>query len=190
LGGEEDMTEAKLSKTPEKMVMIPEQDLADLRAFLGKTSLDNLQGIMSSLGEKKPSHTVLDTLVSIVLASTFDPKKNGEIYIGTMILPNQQTQEQELFVDVIAGFIGNQLSDKLQEKKEGKAPEDPTAMFEARQAFVQDPEVIGLATLLKDLEVYVSQTGIVALNTALGDFKKIEQFVAKQMEEQLDVENT
>ena len=181
-----DMTEAKLSTTPERMEAISDEALAALKEFLENTDLENLKSIMASLGEKKPSHTVLDTLVSIVLASTYKEKENGQITIGTIILPNQQTPTQELFVDVVAGHIQNRISDKFSETAKGIDPEDSTTMFEARQAFVQDEEVIGLVNLLKDLQNYVSGDGIVALHTVLEDFTKIQRFVAQYTTDQQD----
>ena len=172
-----DMTEAKLSTTPERMEAISDEALAALKEFLENTDLENLKIIMASLGEKKPSHTVLDTLVSIVLASTYKEKENGQITIGTIILPNQQTPKQALFVDVVAGHIQNRISDKLSETTKEIDPADSTAMFEARQAFVQDEEVIGLVGLLKNLKDYVSSAGISALDTVLEDFRKTQHFV-------------
>jgi hypothetical protein len=186
-----DMTKSSTEKfliVPESEVTLSSDQTTALEEFLENTALENLTSIMASLGEKKPNHTVLDTLVSIALASTFI-KQNGQITIGTMILPNQQTPEQELFVDVIAGFIGNQLTDKLQEQKEGKDPEDATAMFEARQAFVQDDEVIGLVGLLKNLKDYVSSAGISALDTVLEDFTRIQQVVTRQIKDSQKPQN-
>ena len=180
------MTEAKLSTAPEKTEAIPNEALAELNEFLENTDIKNLRSIMASLGEKKPSHTVLDTLVSIVLASTYKEKENGQITIGTIILPNQQTPKQALFVDVVAGHIQNRISDKLSETTKEIDPADSTAMFEARQAFVQDEEVIGLVNLLEDLQNYVSGDGIVALHTVLEDFTKIQQFVAQYTTDQKD----
>jgi hypothetical protein len=115
--------------------------------------------------------------VSIVLASTYKKKENGQIIIGTIILPNQQTPTQELFVDVVAGHIQNRISDKFSEIAKGIDPADSAAMFEARQAFVQDKDVMGLVELLEDLQNYVSRDGIVALHTVLEDFKKTQHFV-------------
>ncbi len=183
------MTEAKLSTTPERMEAISDEALAALKEFLENTDLENLKSIMASLGEKKPSHTVLDTLVSIVLASTYKEKENGQITIGTIILPNQQTPTQELFVDVVAGHIQNRISDKFSETAKGIDPEDSTAMFEARQAFVQDEEVIGLVGLLKNLKDYVSSAGISALDTVLEDFTKIQQVVTRQIEDLKEPQN-
>ena len=184
-----DMTEAKLSTTPERMEAISDEALAALKEFLENTDLENLKSIMASLGEKKPSHTVLDTLVSIVLASTYKEKENGQITIGTIILPNQQTPTQELFVDVVAGHIQNRISDKLSETTKEIDPADSTAMFEARQAFVQDDEVIGLVGLLKNLKDYVSSAGISALDTVLEDFTKIQQVVTRQIEDLKEPQN-
>jgi hypothetical protein len=173
------MIEANSSETPEKMVMIPEQDLDDLGAFLGNTSLDNLRGIMSSLGEKKPSHTVLDTLVCTILASDLK-KENGSTYIEKIIPPNQQSQEQKLFVDIVAGHIGHQISNILQEKIENRDTAVSGAILKAREAFIEDPEVIGLVNLLGKLEHYVSKDGISALKKALDDF---DQFRTDTLED-------
>ena len=71
---------------PESEVTLSSDQTTALKEFLENTDLKNLKSIMASLGEKKPSHTVLDTLVSIVLASTYKEKENGQITIGTIIL--------------------------------------------------------------------------------------------------------
>ncbi len=181
IGGERYMTIAKQQKT----FLVEPTRLAELIVFLADDNLGNvdcpddtivqdnfnnhLTAIMASLGEKKPSHTVLHTLIFCELASSFK-HTGGKLFLGKIISPEQLNNQQQLFVDIVAGFIENQLSDKLQEKKEGKAPEDATAMFEAREAFIEDPEVIGLVNLLRNLEHYVSEDGISALRKALEDF--------------------
>ena len=90
--------------------------------------------------------------------------------MGKIISHEQLNNLQQLFVDIVAGHIGNQISNILQEKIENRDTTASEAILKAREAFIEDPEVIGLVNLLGKLEHYVSKDGISALRKALDDF--------------------
>ena len=90
--------------------------------------------------------------------------------MGEIISPEQQTPEQKQFVDVVAGHIGNQLTNLLQEKIENRDTTVSKSILKAREAFIEDLEVIGLVNLLEDLIPYTSKEGLSALQNTLEDF--------------------
>ena len=89
---------------------------------------------------------------------------------------------EQQFIDTIAGFIRNQLSDKFQEYKKGKDSKAPEAMFEARQEFITDLEVENLINLLENLKPYVSTLGVPSLEKILNDFESSRDAVLIVME--------
>jgi hypothetical protein len=187
-----------MNATQEKTLVKPEI-LDELIVFLADDNLDNvdcpddaivqndfnnhLTAIMASLGDKQPSHTVLHTLIFCALASSLE-HTGGKLFLGEIISPEQQTPEQKQFVDVVAGHIGNQITNILQEKIENRDTAVSRAILKVREAFIEDPEVIGLVNLLGKLEHYVSKDGISALRKALDDF---DQFRTDTLEAAADL---